>query len=162
MDVHLHLLLNHLPIVGTFLALPLLLLAALGRQRGALTAAVLVLGLAGGGAGAAYLTGEPAEEVVEDLAGTSEAALEAHEDRARLATALALLTALVGGVGLVRPNAGPLIPTLFVLTSLSATAMAWTGAAGGQIRHNALRGDLQGATADGGQDTKEDRSDHDD
>jgi len=142
-DAYPHLLINHLPIVGALLALPLLALALWTRERGAVAAAALVLALAGGGAVAALLTGEPAEEAVEHLAGTDEAALEIHEERAEVATILAVLAALAGlaaarGEGRARAAAA-------ALATASAAGMAWVGASGGPIRHSELRADVTAA-----------------
>ena len=51
-DAHLHLLVNHLPIIGMFLAAPVLLLAfARAEGLGALRAGALLLALAAIGAG---------------------------------------------------------------------------------------------------------------
>ncbi len=139
---HLHLLINHLPIIGAFLALPLLALALATRQRGALAAAALTLALAGVGALGAQWTGEPAEAVVEDLPGFSKAAIHEHEERAEIATVLALLAALAGAgaVALERSRGlpAPAAAGLVGLSLLSAGAMAYTGAAGGAIRHTEL------------------------
>ncbi|MCK6528123.1 hypothetical protein L6R50_11395 [Myxococcota bacterium] len=147
---HLHLIVNHLPIVGVFLSIPLLLLALWRRHdRGALLAAVTVLALSGAGAGAAFLTGEPAEERVEDLPGISESAVETHEERAATATAVAGLAALsgLGLLALAWRRSGPAPAAWFAVpiasTLVAAAAMAATGASGGAIRHS----ELGGATA---------------
>lgn len=142
---HLHLLVNHLPIIGAMLALPLLALALLSKaDRGALRAAVVVLALSGAGAVAALQTGEPAEEVVEDLPGVDERAIHEHEERGEAATILSVLAAAAGIATLVlaeRRGQAPQAAMIGVLglSLLSAGAMAWTGAAGGPIRHSELR-----------------------
>lgn len=138
---HAHLLVNHFPIVGAFLGVVLLLLAlATRRDRGVWTAGVAVLALSAAGAGAAQLTGEPAEEVVEDLAGFDETLVEEHEERAKIAT---IGSVTVGVVALGAWFAGrrkAAIPTAYVggvlaVALVSAGLMAWTGNAGGKIRH---------------------------
>ncbi len=143
---HLHLLVNHLPIVGTFLALPLLVLALLRRaDAGALHAAALVLVLAGAGAIVAEETGESAEERVEHLAGTDEGALETHEERAEVATPVAVVTALLAIAAVaaraLRPGLAGTVATVVTLASAigSAGTMAWVGQSGGLIRHPELR-----------------------
>lgn len=136
---HLHLLLNHFPIVGTALA-TLLLGAAIARrgERGLWLAGTLLLGVSGATAAAAWATGGPAEETVEGQPGVHESTIEAHEERAELATVFAVLLAAgaagaywVGGRSEARGSlAGP-----FGAAVVSSALMAWTGAAGGQIRH---------------------------
>lgn len=145
---HVHLLVNHLPIIGSMLTVPLLLLAlATARERGALRAAVLVAVLTAAGGGLALWSGEPAEEVVEDTAGVDEGAIHEHEERAEAAAALAGLTAVLGIAALAlseRKKAVHLPVTGLALVGalVSAGAMAWTGAAGGPIRHSEIRGDV--------------------
>ncbi len=157
---YLHLMINHVPVVGAFLALPLLALALWTRERGAVAAAALVLALSGAGAGGALWTGEPAEEQVEHLAGTSEPAIEIHEERAEVATILAVLAGLAGLAVAAAGARGGRSALLGVtaLAAASAGAMAWTAQSGGPIRHSELRDDA--ATAP---ETPEhtDRVDHD-
>lgn len=175
---HLHLVVNHLPIVGVFLSIPLLLLALWRRHdRGALLAAVTVLALSGAGAGAAFLTGEPAEERVEDLPGISESAVETHEERAATATAVAGLAALsgLGLLALAWRRSGPAPAAWFAVpiasTLVAAAAMAATGASGGAIRHSELGGTTAGkepsglfalASRDEGKDEGEDEDEDED
>ena len=143
---HLHLLVNHLPIVGAFLAIPLLGLAVLlRRDRGMLRASVVVLVLSASGAGIALGTGEPAEEQVEDLPGISAPAIHTHEERAEAAAGLSVLAAVVGAGALLlaeRRGQAPPLPLAAAVAAalLSAGAMAWTGASGGVIHHEELRG----------------------
>jgi len=139
---HLHLLVNHLPIIGAMLSLPLLGLALLQPEdRGMLRSAVLILFLSGLGAGAALWTGGPAEaDVLSSVSDANDGAIDLHEDRARIATAVSALTAVESLAVLLliqrrRSLARPLLFGLTVSAALSAGAMAWTGAAGGLIRH---------------------------
>jgi hypothetical protein len=153
---HLHLVVNHLPIVGTFLALPLLLLALVRRaDAGALHAAALVLVLAGGGAVVAKESGQRAEEAVEHLVGTDEAALQTHEERAEVAVPLSVVTALLA-LGTVaarawRPGVASTVATVVTLAAAagSAGAMAWVGQSGGLIRHSELRDGAPQAPGEG-------------
>jgi len=138
---HLHLLINHLPIVGGLLALALLLLALWRPAH--LASAALVLMLSGVGAGAALLTGEPAEEQVEHLPGVSEALIHEHEERAELAALLSVAAGLAAAGALATQRwsrlPGFALPALLALSSASAGAMVWTGASGGVIRHSELQ-----------------------
>ncbi len=93
---HLHLLVNHLPIIGFALGL-ILLVATMFRRadRGMFLASVLVLVIAGGGALVAQFTGEPAEEIVEHLPDVPKNLIETHEGAATSATVSAAITALL-------------------------------------------------------------------
>lgn len=153
--VHLHLLLNHVPVIGTLVAIALLAFALL-RRSAELTRVSLgmfvVLAIVGG---VVYLTGEPAEELVENLPGVSKGIMERHEEAALIATLL------LAGLGLValgellafrRRAAG--IPSGFavlvlVLSLAPAAAMGYAANLGGQIRHSEIRpgADASAATA---------------
>jgi formate hydrogenlyase subunit 3/multisubunit Na+/H+ antiporter MnhD subunit len=144
---HIHLLINHLPIIGSFLCLPVLLVVMLRRKETAtMLAAAILLSVVGIGAVGALRTGEPAEEQVEDLPGVSEPWIGEHEERAETATIFAVVTALAGlGVlGLsMRQKETPLWASgvLLLGSTLTAATMAWTGSAGGPIRHSEIRSD---------------------
>lgn len=72
---HLHLLLNHVPVIGTLLGL-LLLLVAFGRKSEELKKVTLGLFvLIALVTVPVYLTGEPAEEMIENIPGISKAIL---------------------------------------------------------------------------------------
>lgn len=141
--VHLHLLLNHVPVIGMIIGLCLLAWAVfrtdheLGRVTLGLFAILAVVALA------TFLTGEPAEEAVEGLAGVSEGAIERHEEAALLATiALGVLGALsLAALVRFRRRALPLrvMRLLLVMALVPAVAMGWAANLGGQIRHTELR-----------------------
>lgn len=149
--VHLHLLLNHLPIVGVPLVAALL---GWGLVRGsrevvraALGGAVLLAALSY----PVFLTGEPAEEGVEHMAGFSERLVHEHEERAELALVAVLLTGAVAGAGLLLSRRSTEAPRTMGGVTLAALAVSGvllglTGLTGGQIRHEEIRG---GAVAAG-------------
>jgi hypothetical protein len=151
---HLHLVINHLPIAGAFLSVPLVAIALWRRNdRGLIIAAALVLTLAAAGSLAALETGGHAEEVVQHLPGTANDLIEVHEERAEAAAWLSLATAVGSlallGLALRRDQAVPssMIAALLAATVATSGAMAWTGKAGGVIRHPEIRGDGGGIAA---------------
>ena len=140
---HLHLLLNHLPVVGT-LGCVLLLAVAAARKSPELTKVSLgMLVLVAIAGAAAYLTGEPAEEAVEHAAGVSEGLIERHEEAAMVALVLLGIVGLValGGLVAFRRRAMPrsVAMAALVATLIPAGAMAYTANLGGQIRHAEIR-----------------------
>ena len=148
--VHLHLLLNHVPVIGMIIGLCLLAWAVLRKDQGlgrvtlGLFAVLAVVALA------TFLTGEPAEEAVEGLAGVSEDVIERHEEAAMLATiALGVLGALsLGALLRLRNRTFPrrTMVLFLALALVPAGMMAWTANLGGQIRHTEIR---TGAVAQG-------------
>jgi uncharacterized membrane protein len=146
---HFHLAFNHVPVVLVPVAVFMLAYAMASRSAD-LTKGALVLLIVSTlfGAGA-FLTGEPAEEAVEQLAGVSTEAIEAHEQLAPFAAAaLAGLFALV--VLLKWPSGGgppwTMIATLVVALA-AALLLAWTAYLGGQINHPELRDDAGARSA---------------
>ncbi len=98
---HVHLLLNHIPVIGIWFGIVIYLVAltrkpewrALGLGVFVLMA-VLTL--------PAYLSGEPAEELIRGLSGVSEATIEEHEAAALPALIAMLALGAVALAGLVR------------------------------------------------------------
>jgi hypothetical protein len=149
--VHLHLLLNHVPILGAWFALGLLV-AALRFAPEVLrrTALVVLVGVALA-AGAAKLTGEPAEDAVKRLPGVTRAAIHDHEEMADVAFVAAALLG-VGALGALVRWRSASMPRLVATAALGGTLvvtglMSYTGLLGGRVRHTEVR---PGATvADG-------------
>jgi len=141
---HLHLILNHIPLLGLVFGAVLL---AYGLWRGAedvQKASLGLLAVAGLSAIAVYLTGEPAEGVVEGLAGVSHDALEAHEAWGLYALiggiatgGLALGTLLLGWVR-ERLGRGAVVLTL-VVALLTSGVIGYTANLGGKVSHPELR-----------------------
>jgi xanthine/uracil permease len=140
---HLHLMLNHLPVIGAPLLLLLLTLGLLRRSRElTLVSLSLIVGLAAATT-LVYLTGEPAEELVEHASWFREALTETHEEQATVSFVAALVTGLLAAAALVfrsRPEAARWL-TRAVWGTLVATTLllGWTAWTGGQIRHEEVR-----------------------
>ena len=133
---HLHLLLNHLPVLGTLFGLGILAIALWRRNDTLRRTGLALLVLAGVTAGAAFLTGEPAEDAVEGkVAGQ---AIEAHEEAAEAALWGAGILAVLSAGALLRwrrevPQA--VAGGLLVGALATSGLMAWTANLGGRIRH---------------------------
>lgn len=148
--VHLHLLMNHIPVIG-ILFVAIVLIAGL-RMRSSDMAKLGLVMLTGVAAISAvvYFTGEPAEDAVEKLAGVSRAVIRSHEEAAELAFISAAIAGVLGLAALwaYRKRALPRWTTgaaLAVVLCVSAL-MGWTANLGGRIRHSEIRGS---STADG-------------
>jgi hypothetical protein len=140
---HLHLLLNHFPVIGTLIGSGLLLWGILRKQNTLKSAGAAVLFIMAAISIPVFLTGEPAEESVEKLPGISDAMIELHEDAAAVATWLLGITGLFSLAALVmdfkkKTAAGFIFLTSFFLSVISFAAMARTGYYGGQIRHTEI------------------------
>lgn len=146
-STHFHLLLNHFPVIGTLIGSLLLLWGIICKQQTIKSVAAVLLAVMAALAIPVYLTGEPAEESIEDLPGVSEALIELHEDAATIAIWLMGITGMASLVALfVAWKKSKATDWVFVITFfLSAVcfaAMARTGYYGGQIRHSEIRNDM--------------------
>jgi hypothetical protein len=150
--VHLHLLLNHVPVIGTIIGLCLLAWAVFRADPGIARATLGLFTILAVVALATFLTGEPAEEAVEGLAGVTEGSIERHEEAALLATiALGVLgAASLGALVWFRRRTLPrrVMVLVLALAVVPAGAMAWTASLGGQIRHSELRARTPSAQPD--------------
>jgi len=141
---HLHLILNHVPVVGIFIGVLLLAYARLRRsdelQRVGLGFFVL-LGLV---TVAVFFTGEPAEEAVEHLPGFSKAITEQHEEAALAATVALSCIGALALAALVRFRRKALPAWLgsasLVIAVVASVPIANAANLGGQIRHTEIRG----------------------
>lgn len=137
---HVHLMINHVPLFAALFGGALLVWGLLKNQP-ALRSAGLVLGVIGGLSGViAAKSGERAEEIVEEYAGTNETALEAHEEAGEAAQWAAALLGLIALGGLLVPKGRVQLRRrtewLAVLAFLIALGMVARAAnLGGPIRH---------------------------
>jgi len=140
----LHLMLNHLPVLGVLFSALVLLVGLVFRSQAITRLAIAVLIVSALAGVPVFLSGEPAEEALEHTAGVSERVIEAHEDAARIAM-IALdvlgLAALFGWLRYRRSDVGRgFATTLMIATFALSGLMAWTAHLGGQIRHPELSG----------------------
>jgi uncharacterized membrane protein len=139
-QAHLHLLLNHLPILGTLFGLLILAGGFLLKNDTVKRTALGIFVLSAILAIPAYLTGEGAEEVVEGLPGVTENLIEAHEDMANiflwmvgalgliaLATFYTDLKSKEGGFHAVRPHVCQRLSARWYLRNGSAPRAAKSG-----------------------------------
>lgn len=144
---HLHLMLNHLPVVGVIFGFLILLWGVLRGYEEVKTVGLIVLVITALAAVPVYLTGEPAEEVVEHLPGVSEQIIELHEDAALPSLILAIVTGVLalGALILKRFSAAAAAAArismlaVLLLSFVTGAFMARTANLGGQIRHTEIR-----------------------
>jgi hypothetical protein len=140
---HLHLLVNHVPILGSMFALALLVASFIWApdvlRR---TAFVVLIGTALASL-IADRSGEPAEDAIRGLPGVRREMITAHEQRAKGAFIGAMALGVLAAGALVRwkRSSVPRGATLVALVGTTALtgAMAITGLLGGRIRHTEVR-----------------------
>jgi uncharacterized membrane protein len=139
---HLHLLVNHIPVLGTIAGLFVLLYGLARRQQPVVQVALAFFVVAGLAAVVAYLSGEEAEHLLEEVGGVSETILEPHEDAgfyALLAASVLGVFALGSLVFFRQTLPRSLATALLVLALAVSGVMGWTAYLGGQIQHPEIR-----------------------
>lgn len=140
---HIHLLLNHVPVIGALFGLLVLAYGLARSSDDVVRTGLWFLVVVGLTSGIVYLTGEPAEELVEGLPGFSHAILERHEAVALWTTVGGAVLGLAALVGLVRyRDRGPprRYATIMLLLTLGLSGMmGWTANLGGQVMHQEIR-----------------------
>jgi len=142
-QTHIHLLITHLPIFGSILG-GLVLLHGIGvKSNQTKIAAYYIFVLSSIGAVISYITGESAEETVENLQGVVESTIKIHEDFALYALISLIILGLASIIGLVLTWRNSLMSraTAFVILIISIISfglVARTGYLGGKIRHTEI------------------------
>lgn len=155
---HIHLLITHLPIFGAVLGGLVLGYGLWSKSNETKTAAYLLFILSSVGAVISYLTGEAAEETVENIQGIAETAIERHEEFALYALVSLLVLGVASVIGIfmtLRKSAWTrTIAVVVLLISLGSFGLAArTGYLGGQIRHTELTNDVNVPATPSGHDT---------
>ena len=142
---HLHLIINHVPLVGTALTLLLLVIALWKKSEELKRVSLWFLVLMAALSVPVYLTGEPAEDILEKIPGISHAVIEGHEEAAQWAFRGQIALGLLALAGLFVSRLRQRLPNgfavaLLVLAFLVGGLMARTANLGGLIRHPEIRG----------------------
>ncbi|MCC7429761.1 hypothetical protein IT568_02840 [bacterium] len=142
--LHVHLLLNHVPVVGLIFTVIVLLFGTVKKNDEIKKLSLkffVVLSLI---TVPVYFSGENSEEIVEGLPGISETMIEEHEELAKLAFGSVIVLGLISAVGLFLGKGLNLAPNWVFNLSLALGLLAFglmgkTANFGGQIRHAEIR-----------------------
>lgn len=151
---HLHLMVNHLPVLGAPFALVLGAVGWWRRQDVLMHAAFVALVVVGISGWAAQWTGHEAEEVVEELDGVSHQRIHRHEEAAEGAArgglVLGAISLILLWIGRRRALHRGAVAVVLALTALLSGWLAYTANLGGEIRHPEIRagGGADAAAAD--------------
>src|SRR5262245_46977598 len=157
---HIHLLMNHWPVIGSFIGLALFLVALVANSDDLKQTSLGFFALIALIAIPTYMSGDVAHEVLKGSAGLSEALIRTHQGMALLGLLFMEITGAVALVGLwrfsrmSRPAPSPVArwnsAVVLVLAIVTASLMALTGNTGGAIRHpEAVSNQQTASTIDG-------------
>lgn len=146
-QAHLHLIMNHIPVVGVPLAAILLGYGLKFKNPAVFRAALVFLAALALMALPVFLTGEPAEDLAENLPGVTEAVIEPHEDAGKVAMILSLVTGSFAALAFsFKRDEGKQIllgKVTLILACAATIALGYTANLGGKIRHTEIRNDGQ-------------------
>ncbi len=137
---HLHLITNHFPVVGTFMASLVLLLGWWGKKTAVQKTALILFVVVGLISIPVYLSGGGAEDIVEKFPGVSGQAIEEHEESAVITLIFVEVLAVASLLGFALFGRRENLPVGFLLTVVVlaisvAILTAKTSNLGGKIRH---------------------------
>ncbi|MDP1816696.1 MAG: hypothetical protein Q8K92_19745 [Leadbetterella sp.] len=142
-QTHIHLLITHLPIFGSILGGLVLAHGLWTKSNQTKIAAYNLFIISAIGAVIAYVTGEAAEETVENIQGVVEATINQHEEFALFSLVSLIILGVASILGLfLTLKKSPLTRTFGFVTLfislISFSLVARTGYLGGQIRHTEI------------------------
>ena len=143
-DAHLHLVVNHFPIIGTIFGLGILITGLFLKNNSVKNTAYMLLVVAAIFAALSMGTGEGAEELVEDMPTVGKQIIHEHEE---LAEKLALVLYTSGVLALIglflsfKKNSLEKYAAMatVVLTLIAVVLAKEVGTSGGEIRHTEIR-----------------------
>ncbi|MEY4433437.1 MAG: hypothetical protein RLZZ44_1571 [Bacteroidota bacterium] len=141
---HLHMVVNHFPIIGTILAIGILIAGLLSKNRSIINTAYVLFVIGAVFGILSMNTGEGAEELVEDMPGIGWKIIHEHEE---LAEKMALLLDILGVLSLVglylqykKNGKEKLLSYIILLISVASLfVIQKVGTSGGEIRHTEIR-----------------------
>ena len=150
-EAHLHMVVNHFPIIGTILAIGILIAGLLSKNRSIINTSYVLFVIGAIFGILSMNTGEGAGELVEDMPGIGWKIIHEHEE---LAEKMALLLDILGVLSLVgfylqyKKNAKEkLVSYIILLIGIASLfVIQKVGTSGGEIRHTEIRKDFSNTT----------------
>ena len=151
---HIHLLLNHVPTIGFGIAMGLFIGALVSRSDDLKKASLTVLVVVALLTLPTYVTGNAAQESIQNLPGVSKTLIETHEGAALVAFIFMGITGAVAWLALWqfhrRSRISPrTLGTVLVLAVVTMGLVARAANVGGEIRHTEIQLTTESTTAEG-------------
>lgn len=140
--VHIHLLLNHVPVIGSIFALLLMLYGVFFKNSTLLNTGLVTMAVVAIFAVPVFLSGDEAEDIVENIPGISEYYLEEHEELSEVAIWFVSAAGILSLISLILIKIKSPVKALnflsILLTALTVILMVLVGNHGGKIRHSEI------------------------
>lgn len=156
-DAHLHMIVNHFPIIGTIFGLGILITGLLLKNNSVKNTAYVLFIIAAIFGAFSMGTGEGAEELVEDMPTVGKQIIHEHEELAEKFAIILYVLGVISLVGIVSNmknySKAKLVSWLAIVVAVVAVFFAKeVGTSGGEVRHTEIRTDA--AQAASGQNTE--------
>ena len=143
-DAHLHLVVNHFPIIGTILGLAILITGIILKNKTVINTAYSLFIVAAIFAAFSMGTGEGAEEMVEDMPSIGKEIIHEHEE---MAEKLAIVLYALGVISLLglfmnyknNTKSNSVSYVAVIIAVIAVFFAQQTGTTGGEIRHTEIR-----------------------
>ena len=153
-DAHLHMVVNHFPIIGTIFGFVILIIGLALKNKTLQNTSYGLFVVAAIFAAISMGTGEGAEELVEDMPNIGKQIIHEHEE---LAEKLAVLLYVLGGLSLVgmylnfkNHSKAKLLSFLILgIATAGLLLVQKVGTSGGEIRHTEIRANFLGKNSEG-------------
>ena len=164
-DAHLHMVVNHFPIIGTIFGLGILVTGMILKNNSVKNTAYILFAVAAIFAAFSMGTGEGAEELVEDMPNIGHQIIHEHEEIAEKFAVILYVTGFFGLVSLFTSYKKYRFATLFSFITLALAIVAGVltksvGTSGGEIRHTEIRTNIISTTG-AEQNTVDEKNEHD-
>lgn len=146
-SAHLHLLLNHFPVIGTIIIILVIGYGILKKDKAIIKTALLITVFISIVTIFAYTTGNGAQQMVEGMDDVTEKYIDEHEDAAGFSFIIMEILGGVSLIGLILFNKKEHYPSWFIavivfLLLATASTMARTANLGGKIHHPEIQKDV--------------------
>ena len=153
-DAHLHMVVNHFPIIGTIFGFGILIVGLFLKNKTLQNTSYALFIVAAIFGAISMGTGEGAEELVEDMPNIGKQIIHEHEE---LAEKLAVLLYVLGGLSLVgmylnfkNHSKAKLLSFLILgIATAGLLLVQKVGTSGGEIRHTEIRANFLGKNSEG-------------
>ena len=143
-DAHLHMVVNHFPIIGTFFGIGILITGIFLKNNSIKNTAYVLFIVAAIFGAFSMGTGEGAEEMVEDFPNIGKAIIHEHEELAEKFALVLYVTGVFALISLIATVKKFRLAKIFsfitlVLALISGIMSINVGTSGGEIRHTEIR-----------------------
>lgn len=143
-DAHLHMIVNHFPIIGTILGLGILMAGMILKNNSVKNTAYILFIVAAIFAAFSMGTGEGAEELVEDMPSVGKQIIHEHEEMAENFAVVMYVLGFCSLLGIYfdyknHVKAKLLAAVTLIIAVVSVVFGSLVGNSGGEIRHTEIR-----------------------